>query len=258
MNIKTAIKTPLIQFRKTLLTNNFFGLMYYYQNIWQPKPNTVAAVLDDFAKKNKDVFFVQVGGNDGFQNDLICKFVKRYRWSGITIEPQIKPFESLKQIYQKDAVMPVNAAIDSENRTRKLYKIAFTNARWASGLSSFLRSHLEEKIENGYIEKKAKKTGIPLPKDKADWIGFDEIQCLTFETIFQKNNVQKIDVLQIDTEGFDYEILKLFKFNTFLPKIIIFESENLSTADLAECKAWLSAKGYALSDFGGDTLGILK
>ena len=30
--------------------------------------------------------------------------------------------------------------------------------------------------------------------------------------------------MQIDTEGFDYEILKLFQFNTFLPKIIIFES----------------------------------
>lgn len=258
MNIKTGIKSPLIQLRKRLLSNNFFGLMYYYQHIWTPKPNTIAAVLDDFSKKNKAVFFVQVGGNDGFQNDLICKFVKRYRWSGITIEPQLKPFESLKQIYQKDAVTPVNAAIDSENRNRKLYKIAFTDARWASGLSSFLRSHLEEKIDNGYIEKKAKKTGIPLPKAKADWIGFDEIECLTFETIFQKNNVQKIDVLQIDTEGFDYEILKLFKFNAFLPKIIIFESENLSATDLAECKNWLNAKGYALSAFGGDTLGILE
>jgi FkbM family methyltransferase len=258
MNIKTAIKTPFIQFRKTLLSNNFFGLMYYYQHIWTPKSNTIAAVLDDFSKKSKDVFFVQVGGNDGFQNDLICKFVKGYRWSGITIEPQIKPFESLKQIYKKDAVTPVNAAVDGENRTRKLYKVAFTDARWASGLSSFLKSHLEEKIEDGYIEKKAKKTGIALPKDKADWIGFDEIECLTFETIFKQNNVQKIDVLQIDTEGFDYEILKLFKFDTFLPKIIIFESENLSAADLTECKVWLRAKGYGFEAFGGDTLGVLN
>jgi FkbM family methyltransferase len=258
MNIKTAFKTPFIQFRKTLLSNNFFGLMYYYQYIWQPKPNSLETILDDFSKKNKDIFFVQVGGNDGFQNDLICKFVKRHCWSGITIEPQLKPFESLKQVYQKDTVTPVNAAIDSENRTRNLYKVAFTDARWASGLSSFLKSHLEEKIENGYIERKAKKTGITLPKDKADWISFDEIDCLTFETIFQKNNVQKIDILQIDTEGFDYEILRLFKFDIFLPKIIIFESENLSATDLAECKTWLGAKGYVFEGFGGDTLGVLK
>lgn len=258
MNFKTAIKTPFIQLRKTLLANNFFGLMFYYQNIWTPKPNTLETVLEEFSTKNKDVFFVQVGGNDGFQNDLICKFVKRHRWKGITVEPQIKPFQTLTSIYRKDAVTPVNAAIDNENRTRKLYKVAFTDMRWASGLSSFLRSHLEEKIENGYIEKKSKKTGIALPKDKADWIGFDEINCLTFETIFQKNNVQKIDILQVDTEGFDYEILKLFKFDHFLPKILIFESENLSPSDLAECRTWLGAKGYKFEVFGGDTLGILK
>ncbi|MFT5834286.1 MAG: FkbM family methyltransferase [Cognaticolwellia sp.] len=258
MNFKTAIKTPFSQLRKKLLSNNFFGLMYYYQYIWQPKPNSLAAILDGFSKKNKNTFFVQVGGNDGFQNDLICKFVKRHRWEGITIEPQVKPFQSLTEIYKKDKVTPVNAAIDSENKTRKLYKIAFTDARWASGLSSFLRSHLEEKIKDGYIEKKAKKTGISLPKDKSDWIGSEKINCLTFETIFKKYAVQKIDILQIDTEGFDYEILKLFQFNTFLPKIIIFESENLSDSDLAECKVWLHSKGYDFQTFGGDTLGVLK
>ena len=70
--------------------------------------------------------------------------------------------------------------------------------------------------------------------------------------------VQKIDLLQIDTEGFDYEILKLFKFDRVLPKAIIFESENLSKADLSECTNWLSEKGYKFQTFGGDTLGVLK
>lgn len=258
MNFKTAIKTPFIQLRKTLLSNNFFGLMFYYKNIWTPKPNSLEAILEDFSKINKDIFFVQVGGNDGFQNDLICKFVKRHRWNGITIEPQVKPFKSLEQVYQKDNVTPVNAAIDNKNRTRKLYKVAFTDARWASGLSSFLRSHLEEKIDSGYIEHKANKNGIRLPTNKKDWIGFDEINCLTFETIFKQNNVRKIDILQVDTEGFDYEILKLFKFDKFLPRVLIFESENLITKDLTECQTWLRSKGYELTVFGGDTVGILK
>ncbi|MFK7946776.1 MAG: FkbM family methyltransferase [Saprospiraceae bacterium] len=258
MNFKTALKTPFIQLRKRWLSNNFSPLMWYYQRIWQPKPHRLEAVVDDFAKANKNLFFVQVGGNDGFQNDLICKFVKRYRWQGLTIEPQRKPFETLQKIYQKDKVTPINAAIDSQNTTRKLYKVAFTDARWASGLSSFLRSHLEEKINNGYIEKKAKKTGITLPKNKADWIDFDTINCFTFKTIFQQYKVQQIDLLQIDVEGYDYEILKLFPFGKFLPKMIIFESENLSDSDLTECKSWLNVKGYDLQKFGGDTIGILK
>lgn len=272
MNLKTALKTPFIQLRKRWLSNNFPPLMWYYQRFWQPKPHRLEAVVDEFAneyslryretagqaKANNNLFFVQVGGNDGFQNDLICKFVKRYRWQGLTIEPQPKPFQTLQKIYQKDNVTPINAAIDSKNTTRKLYKVAFTDARWASGLSSFLKAHLEEKITNGYIEKKAKKTGISLPQNKADWIGFDTINCLTFDTIFQKNSVTTIDFLQIDVEGYDYEILKLFPFGKFLPKMIIFESENLSDSDLAECTAWLNAKGYNLQQFGGDTVGVLK
>jgi FkbM family methyltransferase len=258
MNIKTSIKQVGINIRKLLLVNNNFALMYYYQKIWQPKPHRLEAVLDDFAKGKKDFFFIQVGGNDGFQNDLICKFVKRYRWKGLTIEPQKAPFETLQTIYQNDAITPVNVAIDGTTRTRKLYKVAFTNARWASGISSFLKSHLEEKIESGYIEGKAKKTGIKLPENKADWITYDEVKCVPFAELIKTYEIKKIDLLQIDTEGFDYEILKLFKFDTILPKAIIFESENLSEADLLECKNWLGEKGYEFQTFGGDTFGLLK
>ena len=232
--------------------------MWYYQHFWRPKAHRLEAVIDDFAKANDHLFFVQVGGNDGFQNDLICKFVKRYRWQGLTIEPQRKPFSTLQKIYKNDKVQPINAAVDKETRSRKLYKIAFTDARWASGLSSFLKAHLEEKIENGYIEKKAKKTGVTLPKDKAEWIDFDTIDCLTFDDIFEQTKVIRIDLLQIDVEGYDYEILKLFPFDKFSPTIIIFESENLSESDRIECNNWLKAKGYKLRQSGGDTLATLK
>ncbi len=258
MNLKTAVKSLFIELRKRWLSKNFLPLMWYYQHVWQPKAHRLEAVIDNFAKANRNLFFVQVGGNDGFQNDLICKFVKRYRWQGLTIEPQQKPFLTLQKIYKKDKVKPINAAIDSQNRSRKLYKIAFTDARWASGLSSFLKSHLEEKIDNGYIEKKATKTGIKLPNDKAKWIDFDTIDCLTFDTIFEQEEVINIDFLQVDVEGYDYEILKLFPFQKYTPKMIVFESENLSTSDYSECKLWLESKGYDLQTFGGDTLALLK
>lgn len=258
MNLKTTFKNQITGVRKSLLSNNFAGLMWYYQQVWTPKVGSLDAFLEDYFKnQGDDVFFMQVGGNDGFQNDPICKFVKRHRWQGITIEPQKKAFQSLKAIYKNDKVTPINAAIDAKNDTRKLYKVAFTDARWASGISSFLKKHLEDKIKDGYIEGKAKKSGIPLPKNQADWITYDEIDCLTFDSIFDTQTVSKIDLLQIDTEGFDFEIIKLFNFDRILPQVIIFESENLSTTDLADCKALLSAKGYQFKNFVGDTLAWL-
>ena len=79
-----------------------------------------------------------------------------------------------------------------------------------------------------------------------------------FDAIFEQTKVVRIDLLQIDVEGYDYEILKLFPFDKFLPTIIIFESENLSESDRIECNNWLKAKGYKLRQFGGDTLATLK
>ncbi len=195
--------------------------------------------------------------NDGFQNDQICKFAKRHRWQGITIEPQKKAFQSLQAIYKKDKVIPINGAIDSKNQTRKLYKVAFTDARWASGLSSFLKKHLEDKIKDGYIERKAKKTGTPLPSNTSKWIDHDIINCLTFETIFNQQKVNSIDLLQVDTEGFDFEIVKRFPLHTFQHKVIIFESENLSPSDLNDCKKLLQQYNYQFKNFGGDTLAYL-
>ena len=256
--VRQFFKTQFVALRKQLLADNFFALMFYYQRVWQPKPNSLEAFLEDYSANKKDFFFLQVGGNDGFQNDPICKFVKRHRWAGITVEPQAAPFRTLQEIYKKDAVTPINAAIDVENRTRKLYKVAFTDARWASGISSFLRSHLEQKIEDGYIERKARKSGIELPENKENWIAYDEVQCLTFGQLFDDCGVRHLDLLQIDTEGFDYEILKMFPFERLMPKILIFERENLSQQQQNECNAWLAGLGYSLKTFAGDTVGLLQ
>ena len=46
--------------------------------------------------------------------------------------------------------------------------------------------------------------------------------------IINDSNYNSIDLLQIDTEGFDYEVLKMFDFNTYRPVIIQYEHFHLS------------------------------
>lgn len=227
----------------------------YYKYIWQPKPNSVSSILDEFSKSKERVFFMQVGSNDGFQHDPLCKFIKRDGWNGILMEPQKSAFKTLEYIYKNNDVFPTNMAVDKSVQQRKLFKIAFSEARWATGLSSFNRDQLLAMIDSGHIERQCNKYGIEMPDDPADVITYDLIDCISFEQLIQNHAVDRIDLIHIDTEGFDYEILKLFPFGDFLPEIVIFEHSHLSTEDLSAAKALLQGKGYKLNKFGADTIG---
>jgi hypothetical protein len=65
-----------------------------------------------------------------------------------------------------------------------------------------------------------------------------------------------LDYLQIDTEGFDYEILKMIDFSIIKPKLIKFESVNLSISDKQSANLLLVCNGYYLFDELGDTVAI--
>lgn len=247
MTLKQKIKPLIGSFRLWLLSNNFWVVSWFYRYIWKPKSDSFGEVLENFAKSHPTVFFVQVGGNDGFQNDPLYKFVKKNRWKGIVLEPQNKAFENLTKLYKKDPVIPVNKALSDNDEPQKLYKVAFCEDRWATGLSSFIRSHLEARVKDGYIDNKCREKGIQPPADKADYIKAVEVACTSFSSLFSKHNVSQVDLLHIDTEGFDYEVIRLFDFDRFAPKLIAFEHIHLTDSDKKECMQYLKNIGYNLT-----------
>lgn len=254
MSIKYRISQTIIHIRKHLLANWPGVIRFFYQTFWKPKPGSLAEILDQFSRSHPDLFFIQVGANDGFQNDPLCKFIKRDRWHGICLEPQPIAFKDLAYLYHKDDVIPLNKALDATLQIRKLYRIALSEDRWASGLSSFLKSQVEAKIADGYVDKKAKKAGITPPTNPADYITYDEVECVPFEHIFEEHAVKKVDFLHVDAEGYDFEILKLFPFAQFQPELILFEAHNLNTEAYQDCLAYLGEYGYQCERVGGDAV----
>lgn len=250
---KYKIKSALFAFRKFLLRYSRPLVRFNYQYLWKPKPNSLASFLDDFSRTTPKLFFIQVGSNDGVQNDPLSKFIFRDRWSGIMTEPQPEAYKSLQYVYQGTGVRPINMAVDNTVLERKLYRVSFTNARWASGLSSFNRSQLEAQVNNGYIDKKCKKEGIIPPAEKERYIAEHSVQCISFEQMMEKFNIEKVDLLHIDTEGYDFEILKQFDLKRFLPGAVIFERTHLSQADRDAARLMLENAGYEVCDLGADT-----
>ena len=61
------------------------------------------SLIETFLRKNKDMFIIQIGANDGKIDDPIYEFVTNYppKMSGILIEPVKDYFEELKINYKK-------------------------------------------------------------------------------------------------------------------------------------------------------------
>ena len=65
-------------------------------------------------------------------------------------------------------------------------------------------------------------------------------------------------MLQIDTQGFDYEVIKLFDIEKSRPAVIHFEHNMLTQAEWEECIQRLLDCGYQVSHTSEDTLACRK
>lgn len=224
----------------------------YYRFVWKPKPGSLEECLDQFAQSNPNLQFIQVGANDGFQNDPLCKFIKAYGWKGLCFEPQPLAYKQLTKLYRKDLANPIHAAISNTIGQQDLYRISFTSQRWASGLSSFDRDHLQRQIDSGFVTSKCKKYGITPPLDQNSWISSEPVATVTFQEMCRRHQITYLHLLHIDTEGFDFEIFKLFPFDQIAPKAVLIETAHLSQVDKERLEDSLTGMGYSLTQFGVD------
>lgn len=189
--------------------------------------------------RDPDFFFVQIGANDGVLCDDIFDFVTRHRLKGIVIEPLPDIFERLKANYAAHPqVTPVNAAIDHESGTRTIYRVPsdFDGPDWSQGLASFDRNHILNLADKH--------------PQLADAMYEQEVACISFAQLAADYEIGEIGFLQIDTEGFDFEIIKTIDFSRIRPRIIRYESALLSEEDNLACVELLLAQGYGLWDDG--------
>jgi FkbM family methyltransferase len=256
MSFKSQIKDA----RLWLLGYDPGFMRLYYQHFYRPKPQTLAAYIDEKTQGIADFRFLQIGGNDGFVNDPIFKFVKRYRWHGIIVEPQKDVFvRRLCKTYRHEKkVILENQAIAEENGHKNLYKLAISSSRWATGLATFNRKTLEYQIERNYVADRARREGITLPENVDDYITIEKVPCSTISHLLSKHQFAKLDLLQIDTEGFDYEIIKTIDFSVLKPTIISFENEHLSADDLIHCVKLLEHNGYKVHHIDRDSVATLN
>jgi FkbM family methyltransferase len=219
-------------------------------------------LLDYYAATRRadgqQVFCVQVGANDGVNRDPIHRFFGAPGWRGMLIEPQEDVFRNqLSKTYAgNDRVILENVALSDTDGTKPFYRLAVSNAPWATGLASFDRGQIETHLANGYIARHLAEEGIALPDDLSEAVETLTVQTSTLRSLMAKHSLPSFDVLCVDTEGFDYEILKMAEIETYTPDVILYESQHLSADDRLAAVAFLRRLGYRVYRSEIDALGV--
>ena len=206
-------------------------------------PLTKRHFLDLYFSLVKNPFFVQIGANDGYTGDPIYPFVTKYHLRGICVEPQPDVFKKLQETYRKyPNVKCVNALIGEKLAPFYVVKKEVkTENNWIflSGAASFNKETIKGSLKRH------------IRGDPENYIQEVNLPIISFEELVK--DIKKIDLLQIDAEGYDYEILKMMNFKKFSPQIINLESRHFSDKTREECERLLTNNGYQFFRDKSDT-----
>jgi FkbM family methyltransferase len=208
----------------------------------------VPRLLRAFADAHPDAVFVEIGANDGLQHDHLRPFIGSHRWRGVMVEPVPYIFERLRRNYagvervalenaaigDRDGTLPFFFLVDAPEDERRLMP------DWYDGIGSFSRASVA-----GHV--------VHIP-DIEERIVRQDVPTLTFDSLCRRHGLEHVDLLVVDTEGYDWEIIRRVDLGAWRPELIVYEHFHLSPGDRAACAEHLRAHGYRTLEEGFDTM----
>jgi FkbM family methyltransferase len=116
----------------------------------------------------------------------------------------------------------LQAAIAEQEGMRELY----CQRGKASMAASFEREHLRR---HGIAD---------------DEIVAEQVTCHTVASALAAAQLDHVDLIQIDAEGYDWPIIRSIDFTRIRPAILRFEYRNLRHRDADDCLEFLHSRGY--------------
>jgi FkbM family methyltransferase len=189
--------------------------------------------------------FVKVGANDGITGDPFSDILlTNVKWTGLLIEPAPNCFDRLKAIFHDARRFSLEqVAIGATAGEAIFYYVDQKAAEnltdlpsWYDQLGSFDKNHILKHLD-GVLE---------------PFIIECKVEVFPLTDILRRNGIQDVHFLHIDTEGYDYEILKSFNLADQIAIAIFIEHKHLSGSERTEMRDLLRKCGYSVHDCGGD------
>jgi len=219
-----------------------------YRKFLHLNPNEITFWLEKYLPVG-EAMIVQIGSNDGKTGDPIFYLLnKRKKWNAIFVEPVPYLFERLIQNYNSDPRFIFENVAINDGTEQVFYSVKQEAKKkfpdlpiWFDQLGSFDKENILKHL-NGKLK---------------PFIEENKLKGMTLTNLLSKNTVNSIDLLHIDTEGYDWKILSQLTLAEFKPSIILIEHMHLVKSEKKQSIEF-QLKDYYIFDFGEDFLSIRK
>lgn len=228
----------------------FYSYLSKFKNgLWLPHLIPSNRVLGDFFRIHKSGYFVQIGSHDGLKNDPLHHFLlNNEQWYGDLIEPVTSIYEKLVKNLADiaDRVRFHNCAIGIKDEEQPFYFIKGSEnlPNWIEQAGS-LNKDMLTRLEINY-------------PDIAGNIEIQNVLTYSFDTFTKKNKIDKIDLLHIDTEGYDHLILNSINLKKWDIPLIMFEHLHINKLEYKSLLKKLSELNYDLTYWEYDTIAMKR
>ena len=187
------------------------------------------------ARRNGTIHVLQIGAFDGHACDPLLEVLQNENVSAILVEPQKIPYERLVGRYATNPrVCLINAAVAEHDGVVKLYVPGSADSPKASLIAQHHRRFGSDAKEVRQIE----------------------VFSVSVVSLVKRFHGERLHLLQVDTEGMDYQILKWFFDAGVEPDVLNFESLHLSKAERLAARQLLNARGYWWIESDQDTFAL--
>lgn len=241
MSLLASLAAPLLRRTGHTLVSRVHAAQPFIA--FPPKTSFDLVLLQRFGRP-AGLRFIQIGANDGRRADPLLRYLEPLGWQGVMFEPAAANFAALSARHGANPRLRLRrAAVDLQPGRRELYDLS-PAARaglpdWAGGLASFDRPR---------VLAAARELGLPesaVVTEEIDTVGWDEV--------WASAGASPVDLLVLDTEGYDLTLLRAAGLARHRPRLVHFEHACHTVDDRLAFYRELVDLGYELATDAGDT-----
>jgi FkbM family methyltransferase len=186
---------------------------------------------------------LEIGAMDGVRFDPLHRHLVDRHWDAVLVEPLPDMFDLLQKNYQSyRTIRCINAAIAEASGPLSLYRVKpaavskYGHGEWVIGISSAVKGPTLTYLDDIVTE--------------------EVVRGVSFADFVNELSIQKIDVLQIDTEGYEWRILKQIDLSKWRIELIHIQVINLRPIDRLNVFITLNRAGYVFTYDGMDVTAV--
>jgi FkbM family methyltransferase len=182
--------------------------------------NNQIKYIEDIFKKLKNGFFIDIGSYDGISLNNTYYLEKNDEWRGINIEQNETSYKKL--LKNRTNSLNLNIAIDNQEG-ENLFLVNSGKVENMSGLKKYY--DFVNYFELNKLNKKLKES-----------TKIEKINTFKLSTILEKNKINNINYLTIDTMGSELAIIKSINFEKVFIDVISFPNKNFNIVNFLNDK----------------------